>query len=130
MGPGRYRVGSSQESEGSPEWGTEGEEVSGESNHPISVSEEIRSVLGSVNITMHFRPPGTLRQVLFHPKAMVPKGKKTNVVYQTECGQCGEKYVCETQQPSVKMGTSAHPDSSRDTELSSPGPHVCDWACH
>ena len=55
-------------------------------------------MLGSVNITTHFRPPGTLRQVLFHPKDKVPKGKKTNVVYQAECGQCGEKYVSETQQ--------------------------------
>ena len=103
VGPGRYRVGSGQESEGSPDWGT-GEEVSGKSNHPIhqSLSEEIRRVLGSVNITTHFRPPGTLRQVLFHPKDMVPKGKKTNVIYQAECGQCGEKYVGETQQPLPK----------------------------
>ena len=67
-----------------------------------SVSEEIRWVLGSVNITTHFRPPGTLRQVLFHPKDKVPKGKKTSVVYQAECGQCGEKYVGETQKPLSK----------------------------
>ena len=66
-----------------------------------SVSEEIRQVLGSVNITMHFRPPGTLRQVLFHPKDKVPKEKKTNVVYQAECGQCGQ-CVGETQQPLSK----------------------------
>ena len=45
------------------------------------VSEEIRRVLGSVNITTHFRPPGTLRQVLFHPKDKVPKGKKMNIVF-------------------------------------------------
>ena len=56
-----------------------------------SVSEEIRRVLGSVNITTHFRPPGTLRQVLFHPKD------------KAECGQCGEKYVGETQQPLSKL---------------------------
>ena len=61
-----------------------------------SVSEEIRPVLGLVKITMHFRPAGTLRQVLFHPKDKLPKGKKTNVVYQAEYGQCGEKYVGET----------------------------------
>ena len=62
------------------------------------MSEEIRRVLGSVNITTHFRPPGTLRQVLFHLKDKVPKGKKMNVVYQAECGQCGERYVGATQQ--------------------------------
>ena len=56
----------------------------------------------SVNITTHFRPPGTMRQVLFQPKDKVPKGKKMNVVYQAECDQCGEKYVGETQQPLSK----------------------------
>ena len=35
VGPGRYRVGSGQESEGSPEWGAEGEEVPRESDHPL-----------------------------------------------------------------------------------------------
>ena len=35
VGPGRYRVGSDQESEGSPEWGAEGEEVPGVSYHPL-----------------------------------------------------------------------------------------------
>ena len=65
-------------------------------------SSFIQAMLGSVNITTHVRPPGTLRQVLFHPKDKVPKGKKTNVVHQAECGQCGEKYVGETQQPLSK----------------------------
>ena len=51
---------------------------------------------------MHFRIPGTLRQALFHPKDKAPKGKKTNVVYQAECGQFGEKYVGKTQQPLSK----------------------------
>ena len=40
VGPGRYRVRSGQESEGSPEWGAEGEEVPGESDdptHPVGV---------------------------------------------------------------------------------------------
>ena len=63
---------------------------------------EIRRVLGSVNITTHFRAPGTLCQALFHPKEKVPKRNKTNMVYQAEYGQCGEKYVGETQQPLSK----------------------------
>ena len=42
----------------------------------IQSVSEIGRVLGSVNITMHFRPPRTLHQVLFHPKDKVPKGKK------------------------------------------------------
>ena len=86
-----------------------------------SVSEEIRRVLGSVNITTHFRPPGTLRQVLFHPKDKVPKGKKANVIYQVECGQCGEKYVGETQQPlSKRVHQHTHSAAGRPNS----GPHV------
>ena len=68
-------------------------------------------MLGSVNITTHFRPPGTLHQVLFHPKDKVPKGKKTNVVYQADCGQCGEKYVGETQ-PSLSKLVHQHTHSA------------------
>ena len=73
--PGGYRVRSGQESEGSPEWEEKEKKCQGRVTIPCiqSVSEEIRWVLGSVNITTHFRPPGTLRQVLFHK---VPKVKK------------------------------------------------------
>ena len=56
-----------------------------------SVPEEIRRVLQTVNITTHFRPPSSLRQMLFHPKDKVPKGMNINVVYQVECEECGEK---------------------------------------
>ena len=74
VGPGNYRVGSGQKSEGS------------------------RWVFGVVNVTTRFRPSGTLCQVLFHPKDMVPYRKKTNVVDQVDCGQGGEQYVGEPQQ--------------------------------
>ena len=37
-----------------------------------------------------------------HPKDIVPKGKKTNVVYRAVCGVCGDDYVDETQQPLAK----------------------------
>ena len=84
-----------------------------------SVSKEIRRVLGLVNITTHFRDPmpGPI-------PSQVPERKEN----EAECGQCGE--VCGWDSAaSVKTGTSAHPHSSRKTELSSPGPHVCDQAC-
>ena len=61
------------------------------------VSEEFRRILGSVSVTTHFTPPGSLRQSLVHPKDRVPKGKKTNVVYRAVCGVCGDDYVGETQ---------------------------------
>ena len=66
------------------------------------VLEEIRQIMGSASITTHFRPPGSLRQWLVHPKDVVPKGKKTNIVYRAVCGVCGDDYVGETQQPLVK----------------------------
>ena len=37
-----------------------------------------------------------------HPKDTVPQGKKTNVVYHTVCGEFGEDYVGESQQPLSK----------------------------
>ena len=52
-----------------------------------------------MSVTTLFRPPGSLRQSLVHPKDRVPKGKKTNVVYRAVCGVCGDDYVGETQQP-------------------------------
>ena len=58
--------------------------------------------MGSASISTHFRPPGSLRQRLVHPKDIVPKGKKTNVVYRVVCGICGDDYVGETQQPVAK----------------------------
>ena len=58
--------------------------------------------MASVSITTHFRPPGSLRQRLVHPKDIVPKGKKTNVVYRAVCGVCGDDYVGETHQPLAK----------------------------
>ena len=35
VGPGRYKLGSGQESEGNLERGAEGKEVPGESDHPL-----------------------------------------------------------------------------------------------
>ena len=81
-------------------------------------------MLGSVNITTHFRPLGTLHQVLFHPKNKVPKGKKTNVVYQAECGQCGENYVGETQQPLSKQ-VHQHTHSTAGRPNSAVLDHIC-----
>ena len=101
VGPGRYRSEVARRAREAQSGEQKERKCQGRVTIPYiqSVSEEFRRVLGSVNKTTHFRPPGTLRQVLFHPKNKVPKGKKTNVVYQAECGQCGEKYVGETQQP-------------------------------
>ena len=78
------------------------------------VSGEIRRILGSVSVTTHFRPPGSLRQSLVHPKDRVPKGKKSNVVYRAVCGVCGHDYVGETQQPLAKRGHQhTHPAAGR-----------------
>ena len=82
-------------------------------------------MLGSVNITTHFRPLGTLRQVLFHPKDKFPKGKKANVIYQAECGQCGEKYVGETQQPLSKR-IHQHTHSAAGRPNSAVLDHMCE----
>ena len=81
--------------------------------------------LQAVILTTHFRPPGTLRQVLFHPKDKVPKGKKANVIYQAECGQCGEKYVGETQQPLSKR-VHQHTHSAAGRPNSAVLDHMCE----
>ena len=70
--------------------------------------------MGSASITTHFRPPGSLRQGLGHPKDIVPKGKKTNVVYRAVCCVCGDDYVGETKQPLVKrVHQHTHPAAGR-----------------
>ena len=77
------------------------------------VSVEIRRIMGSASITTHFRLPGSLRQRLVHPKDIVPKGKKTNVVYRAVCGGvCGDDNVGETQQPLAKH-QHTHPAAGR-----------------
>ena len=74
--------------------------------------------MGSASITTHFRPPGSLRQGLVHPKDIVPKGKKTNVVYRAVCGVCGDDYVGETQQPLVKrVHQHTHPAAGRPNSV-------------
>ena len=69
-----------------------------------SVSEEIRQVLGSVNISTS-GPQGTCDKV--------PKGMKTNIVYQAECGQCGEKYLRSMQPLSKRVHQHTHSAAGR-----------------
>ena len=79
------------------------------------ISEKIRRVLAEHNITSHFKPYNTIRNILVHPKDKLPKEKKPNVIYGIKCGEpkCNETYIGETSQPLAKrMYQHRRPSSS------------------
>ena len=79
------------------------------------ISEKIRRILADHDITSHFKPCNTIKNMLVHPKDKLPKDKKPNVIYGIRCGQpnCDEAYIGETSQPLAKrMYQHRRPSSS------------------
>ena len=46
--------------------------------------------------SLHHKAGHTLRKELVRPKDKLEIHEKCGVVYETECGQCGESYIGET----------------------------------
>ena len=61
-----------------------------------NMSESIRRILKDLNITTHFRPHQTLRNILVNAKDRVPPETRTGVVYSILCGDCTATYVGQT----------------------------------
>ena len=80
------------------------ENSTSETTRPISVglpyvsglSEYLSRVFGTQDIRTYHNPYNTLRSILVHPKDRTPTEKKTGVVYDITCNDCGEHYIGET----------------------------------
>ena len=89
--------------------------MQGKSDHSLcerSIRRD-QTNLGSISVTTHFRLPGSLLQSLVHPKDVVPKGKKTNLVYRAVCGVCGDDYVGEPQPLAKIAHQHTHPEAGQ-----------------
>ena len=53
-------------------------------------------VFRAQDIHTYHKPYNTLRSILVHPKDRTPTEKKTGVVYDITCNDCGEHYIGET----------------------------------
>ncbi|KAL9952791.1 hypothetical protein ACROYT_G040098 [Oculina patagonica] len=73
-------------------------------SRPISVglpyvsglSEHLSRVIRAQHIRTYHKPYNTLRSILVHPKDRTSTEKKTGVVYDITCNDCGEHYIGET----------------------------------
>ena len=59
-------------------------------------SETIRRALNKRQIAVHYKPRGTLREMLVAPKDPVKPENQSGVVYQIPCATCVSSYVGET----------------------------------
>ena len=77
------------------------------------VSEKIRQALGKQKITTTFKPMGSIKSTLVHPKDKFLSRIKDNLVYEATCSSCDATYIGETQQPLHKrVYQHATPNSS------------------
>ena len=60
------------------------------------VSDALKRVLEPFRIRTVMKPYRTLKQRLVHPKDVVPKMERSNVVYCIPCADCPASYVGET----------------------------------
>ena len=60
------------------------------------LSERLQRIFRKHKISLHHKAGHTLRQELVRPKDKLEIHEKCGVVYETECGQCGESYIGET----------------------------------
>ena len=66
------------------------------------LSEKLKRIYKDYNISTHFKPTNTIRQVLVHPKDKQPKGHQSGIVYDVQCADnynCTDCYIGETSQP-------------------------------
>ena len=83
---------------------TSQENSTSETTRPISVglryvsglSEHLSRDFRAQDIRTYHKPYNTLRTILVYPKDRTPTEKKTGVVYDITCNDCGEHYIGET----------------------------------
>ncbi len=59
-------------------------------------TEQLQRVFSKYKISTAVKPHRTLRNILVHPKDIIEKDKKCNVVYKVTCRNCGKCYIGET----------------------------------
>ncbi|BHF79413.1 hypothetical protein SprV_0702253300 [Sparganum proliferum] len=60
------------------------------------VSEAVSRLLRPLGIGMAHRPESTIRHLVMRPKAPLPPGETTNVIYRIQCNSCEANYIGET----------------------------------
>ncbi|BHF57186.1 hypothetical protein SprV_0100012900 [Sparganum proliferum] len=60
------------------------------------VSEAVSRLLRPLGIGIAHRPDSTIRHLVMRPKAPLPRGETTNVIYRVQCNSCEANYVGET----------------------------------
>ncbi|BHF60549.1 hypothetical protein SprV_0100351400 [Sparganum proliferum] len=60
------------------------------------VSEAVSRLLRPLGIGITHRPDSTIRHLVMRPKAPLPRGETTNVIYRVQCNSCETNYVEET----------------------------------
>ena len=92
-------------------------------------SENIRRILGEVDIRTVFKTTNTLRQLLSYPKDRIPLQKRSGVVYSIPCKDCPSVYIGET---GLWLSTrlQQHQEATRkgETDKSAVAKHVWDMS--
>nr|VZI18010.1 unnamed protein product [Spirometra erinaceieuropaei] len=60
------------------------------------VSEAVSRLLRPLGIGIAHRPESTIRHLVMRPKAPLPLGETTNVIYRIRCNSCEVNYIGET----------------------------------
>ena len=91
-------------------------------------SQNILGVFRTQDIRTYHKPYYTLRSILVHPKDRTPTEKKTGVVYDITCNDCGEHYIGETARTLEKrLGEHQKQTTSAIWEHQSQANHEIDW---
>nr|VZI00485.1 unnamed protein product [Spirometra erinaceieuropaei] len=60
------------------------------------VSDAVSRLLRPLGIGIAHRPESTIRHLVMRPKAPLPPGETTNVIYRIQCNSCEANYIGET----------------------------------
>ena len=85
------------------------------------LSENLRRIFKTYNITSYHKPINTLRSQLVRPKDTTPIQNQCGVVYRIQCPECQQDYVGETGR---NMGTRPYQIWSKLSDLSQTFPKV------
>jgi len=88
------------------------------------LSEHLSRVFRAQDIHTYHKPYNTLRSILVLPKDRTPTEKKTSVVYDITCNDCGEHYIGETARTREKRNKQT---TSAIRERQSQANHEIDW---
>jgi len=92
------------------------------------LSEHLSRVFRAQEIRTYHKPYNTLRSILVHLKDRTPTEKKTGVVYDITCNDCGEHYIGETARTLEKrVGEHQKQTTSAIREHQSQANHEVDW---